>query len=226
MKNPMPRRISNDELDAALTAIDRHLDFTDLPASRDQLCHEIQSITLHIERKREKERTKEEEVRRLMEQLRRERIAYRPLPSRPRYMSQLAASRPFWPEAGFWAVQLWLRILELLAFLFRSGHRTNSRYYWAGFEVPARMRDFDGPGADRENSGMRRMAATTIFMYSGFIFWVLLATAFSSVLSLGAASAVGGVMTVVIGLVVRVIILGWGAREPAGPAVEIWKPRD
>jgi hypothetical protein len=230
MRKPMPRRISNDELDDALAAIHRHLEFTDLPASRDQVRHEVQNITGCIERKRE--RAKEEEVKRIMEQYRRELMAHQSSARRPRYQSYLAARRPLRSEPGYWAAQILLRALELLTLFYRVRRGANLRYYRAGYEEPPRVPGFDDPGADRNDAGIRRMAATTIFMYVGFIFWILLAATFSSVLPPGAAGVVAGAMTVVIGLLVRAVIacsrnvrLSWGAREPA-PAAEIWKPRD
>jgi hypothetical protein len=55
MRKRMPRRISNGELDTALTAIHRHLGFTDLPANREQVLQEIQDITGRTQRKRQEE---------------------------------------------------------------------------------------------------------------------------------------------------------------------------
>jgi hypothetical protein len=224
MSKPMSRRISNDELDAALTAIHRHLDFTDLRASREQILQEIRDITAHTQRVR----ARREETRKYMEQLRREPAAGRSPVRRSRYKHQLSFWRLFWHELGYRKQGKLGRQLELLMLLYAAPHQ-----HWAGREKPPWTQDDDDPTADREDPGIRRAAAAAIVMSAGLTLWILLTAAFSSVLSPGAAIAVAGGMIVIIALVVMAVIacsrnvrMGWGAREPAGPAGEVWKTQD
>lgn len=223
MRKRMPRRISNGELDAALTAIHRHLDFTGLPAGREQVLQEIQDITGRVQRKRQ------EEAKRFIEQFRREREASRSPVLRSRHRHLLPSWRLFWYELGYWKPRRLPRELELLMLLYRGERNMARHQQWAGCEKPPWTRD-DDPTDDREAPGMRRAAAASILMYTGLMFWILLAAAFNSVLPPGAASAVAGGMIIIIAIVVKVVIAcsrgGWGPREPAGPAGEVWKPRD
>jgi len=227
MRKRMPRRISNGELDAALTAIHRHLDFTDLSAGREQVLQEIQDITGRAQRKRQ------EETERFIEQLEREWETSRSPVLRSRCRHQLPSWRLYLYELGYRKPGRLPRELELLMLLYRGERDVASHQHWAGREKPPWMQDDDDPTADREAPGMRRAAAASILMYAGLTFWILLAAAFSSVLPPGAASVVAGGMIVIIALVVKAVIacsrnvrVGWGAREPAGPAGEVWKPRD